>query len=456
MTLSDTKATRRLVLGLPVLGLNLSSQTGAAQHAELQRTKPDYIAFVPGSVDGSTEDSHNEHFLVFDGPDGSMMAVWTQSHGRKGIGPQNRIRFAQSKDDGVTWSQPLLIAGPANLKDPQGMASWGFPLVSKSGRIYVLFNWNDGQKGWIQMHTGRMGGVYSDDLGKTWTQPQQVPMPASPFDDPEGKVPGEWIVWQLPAKDLRGKYFAGYTHWLHPARARWKKTESWTQIESVVEFLRFENVDANPQPRDLKIRFSASSKALRVPHFKDPLLSVAQEPSIARLPDQSLFCVMRTNSGMIWYSVSKDDGETWSNTRPLLRKDHGAPILQPVGCAPLYQLAGGRFLLLHHNNRGDIESKPEATMGPRNPAFIAVGEYRPRADQPLWFSESKLLLDSGGIGVDGSRESKENRVQTGVGLYTSFTTRKGNNVLWHPDRKCFLLGKRISPQFLRGLTVPTD
>ena len=73
-----------------------------------------------------------------------------------------------------------------------------------------------------------------------------------------------------------------------------------------------------------------------------------------------------------------------------------------------------------------------------------LAEFRHGADQPLWFSESRQLMDSGGIGVDGTAESEGRRVQTGVGLYTSFTTRDGNNVLWHPDRKFFLLGKNIS------------
>ena len=46
---------------------------------ELQRSAPDYVVYVPKSVDGSTFDTGNEHFLVFPGPDGSLMAVWTQS-----------------------------------------------------------------------------------------------------------------------------------------------------------------------------------------------------------------------------------------------------------------------------------------------------------------------------------------------------------------------------------------
>ena len=196
-------------------------------------------------------------------------------------------------------------------------------------------------------------------------------------------------------RDLKGGYFVGYSHWLQPGRATLKKVESWTQIESVVEFMRFENVDDNPEPKDLRVRYSAwGDKALRVPHFKYPLLSIAQEPSIVRLPDKRLFCVMRTNSGYIWYSLSADDGETWCNPRPLLRKDHGLPILQPVGCCPIYQLADGRYVLLHHNNRGNIDAKPEATHSPRRPAFIALGEFRPGADQPIWFSDSKQFMDT--------------------------------------------------------------
>jgi hypothetical protein len=159
---------------------------------------------------------------------------------------------------------------------------------------------------------------------------------------------------------------------------------------------------------------------------------------------------MRTNSGYIWYSVSGDDGETWCSPRPLLRKDFGEPILQPVGCCPIYQLADGRYILLHHNNRGDFESKPEASHSPRRPAYLALGEFRPKAEQPVWFSDSKEFMDNGDVGVDGSK----NHRQKAIGVYTSFTTRKGNNVLWHPDRKFFLVGKKVTPEFLSGLVVP--
>jgi len=432
-----------------------SEDVASVLQREARRSRPDYVVFVPGHWDGSTHDSHNEHFLVFDGPDGSLMAIWTQSIVQPG--PKNRIVFSRSDDDGRTWAPPSHVVGPRTPDDKTHMASWAFPMVSRSGRIYVIYNQNQGTAGWIKMHTGTMNGVYSDDAGKSWSTPQTIPMPKSPYDDPEGKVPAEWIVWQIPMRDLDGRFFIGYTHWLNPARAtrRRGEVESWTQIESVCEFMRFENVDANPEPKDLKVTYSGwGDRALRVPHYKYPLVSVAQEPSIVRLPDRRLFCVMRTNTGYIWYSVSADDGRTWCNPRPLLRRDHGLPILQPLGSCPIYQLADGRYVLLHHNNRGDIESKPEKTSEPRRPAFIALGEFRPGADQPIWFSESKQLMDNEGIAPSGREPGEGRHVNTNIGVYTSFTTRGGNNVLWYPDRKCFLLGRKITAEFLAELEVP--
>jgi len=429
---------------------------GQVLQREVLRTHPDYIAFVPGSADGSTHDCHNEHFLVFDGPDGSLMAVWTQNVNAPTGAPGNRVVFARSADEGRTWSPPVHVAGPRGPDDPAHMASWGFPLVSRRGRIYILCTRNQGTQGWIKMHTGIMEGTYSDDLGATWSPPQAVPVPRSPYDDPSGEIPGEWIVWQVPMRDLQGRWFVGYTRWVHVSAARLKKVENWTQIESVCEFMRFENVDDHPDPKDLQVTFSAwGDQALRVPHFRYPLLSVAQEPSLVRLPDDRLFCAMRTNSGYIWYSLSADDGRTWCNPRPLLRRDHGLPILQPVGCCPIYRLSDGRYALFHHNNRGDIDRTPEATHGPRRPCFVALGEFRPGADQPIWFSDSKPFMDTGGVGPDGRRpEESPWRVNVDVGLYSSFTTRGGRDVFWHSDRKFFLVGKVVSPEFLADLAVP--
>jgi len=429
-----------------------SKQMQQFMEKEALRTDPDYVCFIPGSYDYRTSDSHNEHFLVFDGPDGSLMAVWTQAVTKDVHGHRNRIVFAKSKDEGITWSEPKHLIGPENAEDDANIASWAFPLVSGSGRIYVLWNQNQDKAGWIYFHTGTMAGMYSDDNGKTWSEPQDIAMPVSPYSDPTGNTPDEWIVWQKPERAPDNKYFVGYSRWVHESMAFYNKENipnGWVWIESVVEFMKFDNIDDNPQPADIQITYSAwGDKALRMPHFLEPKLSIAQEPSIVSLPDDRLFCVMRTATGYIWYSISDDNGKTWLNPRPLLRKDHGDPILQPVSCCPIYQLADDRYVLLHHNSRGNANS-PAKIHTPRNPAYIALGEFKPDADQPIWFSDSKLFLDNGNTGPDRQIDGMGN-----LAVYTSFTNRNGKNILWYPDAKCWLLGKEVSNAFLKDLRIP--
>ena len=413
---------------------------------EVRRTEPDYVVYSPASADGSTFDGGNEHFLVFDGPDGSLMTVWTQSS-HEGAG-DHRIVFARSDDEGVTWTPPLHLVGPRKPGDGL-MASWGFPLVSISGRIYVVYNQYRGVGDVQDPMTGSMDCIYSDDMGATWSRPSTIPMPRSPYDHPDDTIPSNWIVWQMPIRDLGGLWFTGFTRWVSKAVRTQLDDESWTSREAVVEFMRFENVDDDPEPLDIRVSYSAwGDDALRVPHYLNPLLSSAEEPSLARLPDGRLFCVFRTMSGYVWHSVSGDDGETWSNPSPLLRRDHGRPILQPLCCCPIYELADGRYMLLHHNNNGIVDGcEPDDYRKNRRPAFIALGEFRPEADQPLWFSESKQLMDNDGVPI-GPLDRTE------CGVYSSFTSRAGNDVLWHPDRKFFLVGKRITRDWLADLTVP--
>jgi hypothetical protein len=398
-------------------GSSMSESVEQILRHEMQRSRPDYVVYQPKSLDGSTFDTGNEHFLVSDAPDGTMMAVWTQSTLEGG--GDHRIMFSRSLNEGITWTPPKRLVGPRWVGDGK-IASWGYPLVSKRGRIYVVYNQYQGPIDTIDQFTGTMDCIYSDDIGETWSAPQTIPMKRSPYDHWDPRVPSNWIVWQLPMKDLNGRWFTGFSRWISSAVRRVPHLRTWA-IESVVEFMRYENIDDNPQPRDIEITWSAwGDQALRVPHYSDPLISVAQEPSTVRLPDQRLMTVMRTMTGYIWYSLSDDDGYTWCSPRPLLRKDHGLPILQPIFCCPIYTLADGRYVLIHHNNNGRVnDCEPENTRVNRRPAFVALGEFRPEAEQPIWFSESKVLMDNDNVAL-GPRQGID------IGGYTSFTTRKGS------------------------------
>ncbi|MBL8222720.1 MAG: exo-alpha-sialidase, partial [Bryobacterales bacterium] len=110
---------RRMLLAgaaAPLAAQSVSEQL----EREMRRSAPDYVAYKPGHYDGSTHDGLNEHFLVFDGPDGSMMAIWTQSDkgaGMPGARQKNRIRFSRSTDEGRTWQTPTHVVGPRTQDD---------------------------------------------------------------------------------------------------------------------------------------------------------------------------------------------------------------------------------------------------------------------------------------------------------------------------------------------------
>ncbi|MHB9071506.1 MAG: sialidase family protein [Sedimentisphaerales bacterium] len=409
---------------------------------EVKRTKPDYVVYIPKSLDGSTKDTGNEHFLVFDGHEGSLLAVWTQST-FEGLENQ-RIVFVRSDDHGSSWTDPKIIAGSLPT-ETGGMASWGFPMISKSGRIYVLYNKHIGINDIFTHTTGLMAGIYSDDVGKTWSKPEIINMPRSIYDNPDPSIPANWIVWQKPTRLSGDKYFVGFTRWVSPSVRREAPILSWATAESVVEFMRFENIDNDPLVKDIRISYFANDEhAIRVSwHHEAPEHSVAQEPSIVQLPDNRLFCVLRTTTGSPYYTISNDSGMTWTKTEILKYADTGKPVLHPLSPCPIYRISEDKYVIFYHNNDGHFEQwGPFDTDWNRRPVYISAGTYKANAKQPVWFSEPKFFMDNEGV-VIGHKNGR-----CDLALYSSFTNSYGKNILWYPDRKFFLLGREIKKNLL--------
>ena len=322
--------------------------------ATIQSTKPDFVVFTPQLTGTGVSDSGNEHFLVFDGPDHTLMAVWTQST-HEGAADQH-IVFSRSENGGKIWAAPRIIAGPARAGEKL-MSSWGFPLVSKSGRIYVLYSQHVGKFDTFPHTTGQLTGIYSDDRGQSWSAPQTVPVARTSRDNPDRSFPANCITWQKPTRLTRdGRYLVGLTRWTSDAVKK-NPTNSWITRDSVVEFLRFENLDEDPEPGHLSITGLAWDKnAITVPCAGHPGIGVVQEPSIVKLPDGRLFCVMRTAAGSPYWTMSGDDGQTWTPARPLRRKDGGEPLRQPLSPCPVFDLGGdaagsGRYVPVHPQSR---------------------------------------------------------------------------------------------------------
>ena len=81
--------------------------------------------------------------------------------------------------------------------------------------------------------------------------------------------------------------------------------------------------------------------------------------------------------------------------------------------------------------------------------MFAVGEYRPDAHQPIWFSQPRLIADTdrvpGGI---------QNRIE--YGTYSSLTEYRSRRIPWYPDCKHFLLGRLVPDELLGDMNVPAQ
>ena len=220
----------------------------------------------------------------------------------------------------------------------------------------------------------------------------------------------------------------------------------WWSNDAVTEFMRFDNVDDDPEPGDLQITyFAENEKALQYGHIGHPEVSVVQEPGIVKLPDDRLFCVMRSNAGHAVWSESSDKGETWSAVTPLRQTDDRKPMQHPCSPCPIYEVAPGEYIFFFHNHDGHMGGwGPMDSNKHRRPIWLCRGLFRPGAKQPVWFSEPQFFMDNEGVAM----------LREDLAMYASTTANPNGVTLWYPERKFFLLGKKIRRDWLAQIPVP--
>ena len=394
---------------------------------DVRTTNPDFIVYIPRVAPEILGDCYNDHFQVFDGPDGRLFATTCQATCEGSL--DQHIAFFRSDDCGKTWSEPVVLAGPKTFDSNVPIASWGFAMVSKSGRIYVIYNqYQEGKVSTNRQHTGLMAGIYSDDLGKTWSEPQLIPQHRSIYDSPDETIPSEWVVWQRPLRlGEDGKYLVGVTRYVAP--------QYHDKFHTVTEFIRFENIDDNPEPKDVIARwFMTDDMALHKGVF-------CEEPSIVKLPDGRLFALMRSGVGSPCWSVSENLGETWTEPEILLDRDGGKPFEHPMSPCPIYdwkgETAGSGYYYAFIHNKFDFENtNPWQNRGP---LFLIAGSYQEGARQPIWFGKPRLFINR----------------PSGNSFYASVTQMEGKAVVWYPDQKFYLLGRYIDDSWFIDCPTPT-
>lgn len=395
---------------------------------DVQTTKPDFIVYIPKVEPETLGDCYNDHFQVFDGPAGTgMLFALTCQATCEGALDQH-VTIFKSVDGGKTWGEPRVLAGPQTMSSDVPIASWGFPMVSKSGRIYVIYNqYQPGKVSTNRQHTGLMTGIFSDDLGETWSEPQLIPQPRTSNDSPDETIPPEWVVWQRPLRLANGgKYLVGVTRYAAP--------QYHSKYRTITEFIRFDNVDDDPEPKDLVAKwFATDDAALKAGAH-------CEEPGIVALPDGRLFALMRTGTGYPQWSTSSDGGETWTKPEILRDRDGGEPFLHPLSPCPIYDWKGetaasGYYYALVHNV---YDFNDKNVWQNRGPLYLIAGTYQAGAKQPIWFAEPKLFVD---------RKSDNS-------FYASTTQVDGKAVLWYPDQKFYLLGRFVDESWFEGAPEP--
>jgi len=411
-----------------------------------ERTEPDYVVYLPTAPGGP--DEYADHIHVFDTPGGDRMCIWTQ--GSHESAPDCRIVGARSGDGGRTWSPCEVLA---EGRAPNLVCGLAFPLVSRSGRLYCLYNRHEGVAD-LGTWAGPLRVLVSDDDGYTWDDTGvDIPFRRTAYDHPDPRVPPMCIVWQPPIRDGQDRLVVGFSRWsshmVYPRPLGGNRNHLDTQCE----LMRFDNIDAGPDADDIEVTWLPDAEGtIRVSCGIEPDAergySLAEEPAVVLLPDGRLWMNMRTVTGRIWYTVSDDDGHTWRETEVLRYRDGGDEVLHPKSPDPLYRLQDGRYLLFYHNRDGhDQGDTGPWDMEARRPVWVAVGEFRPEAHQPLWFSEPELLMDTQRVRAGVTR-------LTWLAMYASLTERAGERVLWYADRKQFVLGRRIGDDLLADMRAP--
>lgn len=228
---------------------------------------------------------------------GRLYATWYSGGATEGV--ENHVLLVTSTDDGLAWSQPLLVI------DPPGDVRAFDPVLWLDPQQRLWLFWSQSQGQW----NGR-GGVWfircdtPDAPNSAWTAPRRIANGVM-MNKPFVRSDGEWL---LPIS-------------------------GWGAMAPILPELAAESGSNTYSSRDQGVTFTRTGGAL-VPH------RTFDEHMLAERRDGSLWMLVRTIYG-IGQSVSTDGGATWCRGWP-------TDIAGPDSRFHLRRLASGRLLLVNH------------------------------------------------------------------------------------------------------------
>lgn len=228
---------------------------------------------------------------------GRLYATWYS--GGKDEGVENYVLVVSSNDDGLTWSQPLLVIDPPGDVRAFDPVLW----VDPQNRLWLF--WAQSQGHW----NGR-GGVWfircdtPDARSHAWTEPRRITNGVM-MNKPLVRANGEWLL----------------------------SIGGWGTMQPILPELSSDSGSNVYASNDQGVTFVRKGGAI-VPH------RCFDEHMVVERKDGSLWMTVRTNYG-IGQSISTDGGATWAPGYP-------ADIAAPGSRFHVRRLPSGRLLLVNH------------------------------------------------------------------------------------------------------------
>ncbi len=333
--------------------------------------------------------------------DGAWLCAITTGSGHEGAGGQHIVSM-RSTDHGRTWEKPVDIE-PADGPE----ASYVVLLKTPYGRIYALYNHNTDNvrkvkredKG-VYARVDSLGHYvfkYSDDHGCTWSA-QRHEIPVREFECDRNNVYGGKLrfFWNVGRPLILGDAALMV---LHKVGAMGEGFFS----QSEGAFLKSTNILTERDPA--KITFETlpdGDIGLRTPAGGG---RVAEEQSVSKLSDGSLFCVYRTIDGWPVCSYSRDGGHKWTAPAYMAYTPGGQQrVKHPRAANFAWNCSNGKFLYWFHNHGGPFIGRMTTDKAGGMPAAIVGAAGSPYDDRnPAWLMAGREVDTPEGKRIEWSQ-----------------------------------------------------
>lgn len=325
--------------------------------------------------------------------DGAWLCVMTTGIGVEGAHGQHVVSM-RSSDHGRTWEKIVPIEP---VDGPE--ASYAVLLKVSGGRIYAFYNHNTDNVREVKREDkgvfkrvdslGHYVFKYSDDHGRTWST-KRYDVPIREFECDRNNVYGGKLrfFWNVGRPLILGDTAIMVLHKVGALGAGF-----FSQSEGA--FFQSKNILTQRDPE--KITFETlpdGDVGLRTPAGGG---RVAEEQSIVKLSDGSLYCVYRTVDGWPASAYSRDGGHTWTPPAYMTYTPGGRRVKNPRAANFAWNCSNGKFLYWFHNHGGTFirDANGRIPYEDRNPAWLMAGVERdaPHGKIIHWSQPEILLYD---------------------------------------------------------------